>query len=588
MSQKFHITIHPGCPSGSEHPVGGMGLGPFDPGGDDSIGKVDDPGGDDSIGKVDDPGGDDSIGKVDDPNGLAQALIQAAQAYGSGGAAPGSVVVNQGGGCCCAHKDPDFRNGGADSSNLEYSGFVIFRLRASAPLKEAPPLPNSLKEALRQLLTDPPAGGPLRRPSPPPPSLSDLLVSLLNGLPNEDRFFHLEQIAAKTRLPPLHSLLSYHRLDLRHRPELIESALRLLGERPEVDLAYRELAASDPAMTLEGRSADQGYLEDAPQGIGARAVWAHLTSGGPVPTVIDLEQGWNPEHENLSPDLAQLEPWVGSNKAADNPADGHHGTAVLGQLVASQDGADQGVLGLLPDARLELASHYLEDPQSSQALPPSNGHVARAIAGSLMALDIKNFEPRRTILLLEVQRSYLPTEVDPADFDAIRLATALGVTVVEAAGNGGRNLDLYEGVEGGLVLNRKSPNFRESGAILVGAADPLLPHDRLEFSNFGSRIDCFAAGRAVTTLGFGDLSGNESDQRDFYTNTFDGTSSASPIIAGAVALTQTLYIDRTGNSLPPLRIRKLLKDPQTGTPKAREREDSSASCRTSPPCSRKP
>ena len=42
------------------------------------------------------------------------------------------------------------------------------------------------------------------------------------------------------------------------------------------------------------------------------------------------------------------------------------------------------------------------------------------------------------VLLLEVQRSYLPTEVDDADFDAIRLAVAHGIVVVEAAGNGDR------------------------------------------------------------------------------------------------------------------------------------------------------
>ncbi len=57
---------------------------------------------------------------------------------------------------------------------------------------------------------------------------------------------------------------------------------------------------------------------------------------------------------------------------------------------------------------------------------------------------------------------------------------------------------------------------------MVGAASSALPHKRLYFSNYGSRIDTYAWGENVTTTA---LSG--------YTSYFNGTSSASSIIAGA-------------------------------------------------------
>lgn len=52
------------------------------------------------------------------------------------------------------------------------------------------------------------------------------------------------------------------------------------------------------------------------------------------------------------------------------------------------------------------------------------------------------------VLLLESQTNYgglslVPCEAEPAVFDAIRLATALGIVVVEAGGNGGNDLDAY-------------------------------------------------------------------------------------------------------------------------------------------------
>src|SRR6185295_11937957 len=201
-----------------------------------------------------------------------------------------------------------------------------------------------------------------------------------------------------------------------------------------------------------------------------------------------------------------------------------------------------------------VTSHYDKDGH--------NGNVAAAIFQALSPAALDPLQPG-DILLLEVQRGRLPAELEEEDLCAIRLAVGLGIIVIEAAGNGGFDLDAYSDPSNGRNLRRGDLRFRDSGAILVGAARAGLPHNRAPFSNYGSRLDCFGWGEAVTTCGYGNLAGTGT--ADSYTNSFSGTSSASPIIAGAAALLQSLHETHTGMRLEPQAMREILADPTTGT-----------------------
>jgi hypothetical protein len=157
-----------------------------------------------------------------------------------------------------------------------------------------------------------------------------------------------------------------------------------------------------------------------------------------------------------------------------------------------------------------------------------------------------------------------------ANFDAIKNATAKGVIVVEAAGNGSMNLDssIYNG--------KFDRNVRDSGAIMVGAgtSNGRVP---MCFTNFGSRVDLQGWGQNVATLGNrinkdgsnmlpGNIQVNGSDQNQWYTTIFSGTSSATPIVAGAVASLQGF---RKAHSLAPftsVSMRDFLR--QTGVAQA--------------------
>src|SRR4029079_1307540 len=154
-------------------------------------------------------------------------------------------------------------------------------------------------------------------------------------------------------------------------------------------------------------------------------------------------------------------------------------------------------------------------------------------------------------------RPYGPLEWDQSVFDALSIASAFGITVVEAAGNGNINLD-DANCDG--KFNRE---VRDSYAIIVGAGSS-TDHSRLGFSSYGSRVDVQGWGEKVTTTGYGDAF-NPGDIRQRYTKVFSGTSSATPIVAGAVLDIEGILKGCPGAQLlTPAIMRQTLVD--TGTP----------------------
>jgi hypothetical protein len=422
----------------------------------------------------------------------------------------------------------------------QYSGSIIVRLSSEVPPagKKCKSLTEMAKEqrlwGLEKVLDE-----------------YDLSVSapLVKSV-DTDKILAMEKQADKSEFPPLRSLTSYWRIDARDKSDRIEEILKRLNSLYEVDKASLELKASDPLVNPadDPYNATQDYLDAAPEGISARWAWTQLNGEGAGVGFVDLEQGWFPAHE----DYAAKSPAIvyGDNRDGVGTYKGNHGTAVLGEVAADDNAL--GVVGIAPSlASVRMVSHY-------DAATNTTGHVADAIVAVLPTMNVGD------VLLLEIQRSFLPTETEDADFDAIRLAVAHGIIVVEAAGNGDNNLDTYTDAFGDTIFNRSSADFRDSGAIMIGACESALPHDRAWFSNYGSRIDCFAWGENVTSCGYGDLDAGSGDNST-YTDTFGGTSSASPIVSGAAIILQGMHFANTGTRLSPMQMRNLLSDPATGT-----------------------
>jgi subtilisin family serine protease len=223
-----------------------------------------------------------------------------------------------------------------------------------------------------------------------------------------------------------------------------------------------------------------------------------------------------------------------------------HGTAVVGVMAARDNGL--GVVGIAP-AVSRIVTAAIGDISPAAAIDLAQ---SRLRAGDVLLIELHAPGPRGR---------YLPIEFWDDVYDVTRLATARGIVVVAAAGNGGEDLDhpLYRG-----KLDRAG---RDSGAILVGAGAPDRPgwkaRSRLDFSNHGSRLDVQGWGYLVATLDYGDLQNCDARGRK-YTARFAGTSSATPVVGGAAVLVQSVVQKQKGCVLAPATVRAVLSS--TGSP----------------------
>ncbi|MGD9703751.1 MAG: S8 family peptidase [Acidimicrobiia bacterium] len=296
----------------------------------------------------------------------------------------------------------------------------------------------------------------------------------------------------------------------------------------------------------------QGYLDAAPGGIDARYAWTLSGGGGAGVRIIDCEWGWRFTHEDLRQNQGGVVAGTGST-------DTNHGTAVLGEI--SGDRNTLGVTGIAPDAVISASAFSVASATAIRSAADRLG------PGDIILLEIHRGGPN-TPSPPQGQMGYIAIEWWPDDFAAIRYAVNKGIIVVEAAGNGFQNLDdaIYGVRPAGFPTswtNPFNPNNPSSGAVVVGAGAPPsgnwgTDRSRLDYSNYGARVDAQGWGREVVTTGYGNLQGG-TDSDLWYTDTFSGTSSASPIVVGAIACVQGVLRARGRIPLSPSRARELLR-----------------------------
>ena len=331
-----------------------------------------------------------------------------------------------------------------------------------------------------------------------------------------------------------------------------------LNALPTVELAVPFPAPAPPPVDLApptpDLTAEQGYRAPAPNGVGAAAIAGVPGADGTGTRIVDIEFSWQLGHEDLElPATANIDTATAIDPF---PDDGDHGSAVLGVLGARSNG--YGVTGIATGATHLVAPAFTEE---------YGYDLGRAVSNATALLRPGD------VILIEQQTGVCgsfcdpfgatgcgPMEYFPPWYDAIAIATSLGIIVVEAAGNG--NVDL-DAPACGDAFDRR---VRDSGAIVVGAGSA-FDRGRLFFSSYGSRVDVQGWGEAVTTAGYG-FRFDPGDPRQRYTSWFSGTSSASAIVAGVAAAVQGA---RLAAGAPPIRpgvLRTLLR--ATGTPQAIE------------------
>lgn len=347
--------------------------------------------------------------------------------------------------------------------------------------------------------------------------------------------------------------------------DVVEAAYVKPSAEPPVwsdseSIVLTKVKADEPPAATPNFTPRQGYLNIAPEGIDAYYAWNLAGGRGSGIKIIDCEWNWNLSHQDLQNLLGIL---VGAANGEDN----NHGTAVVGEIGGNLNSF--GVTGIATDAKIGCAS--FSNKPSAQVIREA---ADKLNPGDIILLEIHRPGPNATGAQ---QFGYIAIEWWPDDFAAIRYAISKGIIVVEAAGNGFQNLDdpIYNIRPTGFPPTWTNPfNLSNpcSEAVVVGAgAPPQGTHgrdwgpdrSRLDFSNYGSRVDCQGWGREVTTTGYGDLQ-NGNDSNLWYTDIFSGTSSASPIVVGAIACVQGVLKAMGGTLLDSNNARSILRS--TGSP----------------------
>ncbi len=294
-----------------------------------------------------------------------------------------------------------------------------------------------------------------------------------------------------------------------------------------LDFSADEAAAPTPLLINR-----QVYLGASPLGVGTDVAYARAGGRGENVRVIDIETGMNAPHEDL-PRLFH----------ATVPLNSDHGTAVMGIMGAQDNG--YGMTGIAPAAEYGFAGFVEGDEDISPAYIAGIVKQISEAREQLRAGDVMVIEQQVT----GPKGDYILVEYWDEIFAELKAATDKGIICVAAAGNGYSNLDHP------AYRNLLDRSVRDSGCIVVGAAR-IGDNTRLAFSNYGKIVDAFGYGGQVAATGYGDLFNASEDTK--YTARFSGTSSATPIVAGAVTVVSSIA-KAQGKVISPARMRAALR-----------------------------
>lgn len=326
----------------------------------------------------------------------------------------------------------------------------------------------------------------------------------------------------------------------------IEVAARRFEQLEEVEYAYVETLGAAPPIDVPPLTPSfvgfQAYRLSNP-GLGFDLAFAGGATGAGV-KLSDCEYNWTLSHEDLAGGAITLEPGQTPDPVTIQFGFDDHGTACVGETSAIAN--NYGCTGVAGSSPVQLYSE-LTIQGGFRRLTAITNAIAQSGIGDVVQLEMQAPGPGG---------GYGPAELDPNVWLVVKTGTDAGVVVVAAAGNGAQNLD--------SAPYSTYAAKGDSGAIIVGAGSANLVHERLGFSSYGSRVNVQGWGESVFTLGYGSYAALAPGKDQSYTASFNGTSSATPLVSAACLLVQQKAKQQLGAPLAPTILRQLLM--MTGTP----------------------
>ena len=347
---------------------------------------------------------------------------------------------------------------------------------------------------------------------------------------------------------PLPDLNNFYRIATTGPDDSARLIARLLAD-PLVETAYARAALvlhGDLSPFTPSFQSKQGYFGPAPSGYGYESIESIVGARFQGSELLHLEGDWEFGHE----DLASMVPSSLITGLPDQTlaAWKSHGSAVAGILAADRNG--YGVRGFASGGRLLLASIGNASASGQSIASVILQAVARLRPGAVMVSALGFSLPNG---------AQAPLDFEAATFAAIQFAERKGIYYVLSAGNSGDDLGNTT-----VYGSRYTSSAPSSGAIIVGATEGSSTAKQAT-SCYGMRVDANGWGSGVATLGGNaDLFFPNFDDRQTYTQSFSGTSAATPAVAGVIASYTGAVLEQSGLRLTPAQVRADLR--RIGTP----------------------
>ncbi|MCB1060922.1 MAG: S8 family serine peptidase [Calditrichaeota bacterium] len=353
-------------------------------------------------------------------------------------------------------------------------------------------------------------------------------------------------------------LFSFYCFELPEAPADPKALINEVLRAPEVETAYYEpipidLTCQDLGNTTPDFTPNQTYHDAAPTGVDLDWVLANHN-----PDIVDgpgtnrwtgiFERGMQTTHEDLT--LATVA------TAGTPDTDNDHGTAVTGVIGACDDN-NVGCLGFVADQQMRLYQRNSSSYGSTADIYDlaTSDLVSGEFTNSSWGYGANPLPPGQTCPCNPGQNGVVNPEYNAGVKSAILAMVADGIHVFLAAGNGCTNLD---DATFGTIFR----NSTDTGSNYVSACSSDVAHNASCFTNWGERCDLNAWGDGSFTLGY-NSDGTPfvpATRDEWYTNGFNGTSNASPTVAGCAGVIHNIVRSYNGTIVSTSLMRDYLND----------------------------